>query len=171
MSNELSNFFKVHEFNTKFGSVTNKTPQFEIFDKNPDLVKFRMSLIEEEVKELQDGVKNKNLIEVVDALSDILYVVYGMGSAIGVNLDMMFNNVHDSNMSKLCKNENDAIETVEWYKKQYALKKQPYDSPNYRLGIDGTYYVVYNESTGKILKSIYYTEAHFDDLLENDQKL
>ena len=50
-------------------------------------------------------------------------------------------------MSKLCKNEDEAKQTVEWYKQQYVLEKQPYDSPNYRKSPDGKYWVVYNEST------------------------
>ena len=63
-------------------------------------------------------------------------------------------------MSKLCKNEKEAIETVEWY-----VKEGRYDSPAYRLSDDGKYYVVYNKNTMKILKSINYTPVNFDSIL------
>lgn len=166
-----TNFDDVHEFNEKFGLKTFKTPQWDIFDTDPKLVNFRMDLIREEVRELEEAVAEKSLLKTIDALADIIYVVQGAGSSFGVNLHKMFKHVHESNMSKLCKNEEQAKETVQWYQQQYALGKQPYDTPAYRIGNDDTYYVVYNQSTGKILKSIYYNEVNFVPLLEQDQEL
>ena len=61
----------------------------------------RLDLIWEEVEELQDGIANKDLVEIADALTDILYVVYGTGHAFGIDLDECFSEVHRSNMSKL----------------------------------------------------------------------
>ena len=61
----------------------------------------RLSLIEEELKELKDAMRNNDLLEVADALTDILYVTYGAGHAFGINLDDCFNEVQKSNMSKL----------------------------------------------------------------------
>jgi predicted HAD superfamily Cof-like phosphohydrolase len=156
----LSNFEKVfNEFNLAFGVTNNNIPQPKLYDENPGLVKYRLSLIEEEVQELNDAIKNKDFKETIDALTDILYVVYGAYSAFGVNADEAFDLVHNSNMSKLCNSEQEAIETVEFYKKDGR-----YDSPNYRLSPDGNYYVVYNESTSKILKSINYKPVSFDSL-------
>lgn len=152
----MSNFELIGEFNKSFGVEEFKTPQKNIIKTNPDLIKYRLSLITEEYKELVEALENNDYIETVDALSDILYVVYGMGRAIGVDLDKAFKLVHKSNMSKLCKNEEEAKKTVEWYKQQYELGKQSYDSPSYRKSPDGKYWVVYNESTSKILKSINY---------------
>merc|ERR1712032_964575 len=102
------------------------------------------------------------------ALGDILYVVYGAGGAFGVNLDQAFDLIHKSNMTKLCKTEDEAKETVEWYEKNKTGPdgKYPYDTPSYRLSPDGKYYVPYNESTGKILKSINYSPVKFDTILQ-----
>ena len=158
-----SNFEKVVDFNKQFGITLNEKPIKDIFDLDPKLVQYRMSLIREEMKELEDAVITKNYTETVDALTDILYVVYGMYASIGTNADLAFDIVHDSNMSKMCKNEQEAIDTVAWYKSHQELG---YDTPNYRKSYDDKYYVVYNESTKKILKSIKYTPANFSKLLQ-----
>lgn len=147
-----SNFQKVKDFNTQFGVKLHSTNQPEIFDFEPHNVEFAMKLIREEVKELEEAVKNKDYVETADALADILYVVYGMGCRIGLDMDHIFNIVHDNNMSKLCSSEDEAIQSVEYYR--LNKDKLGYDSPNYRLAEDGKHYVVYNESTKKVLKSI-----------------
>ncbi|CAD7974520.1 unnamed protein product [Amoebophrya sp. A120] len=160
-----SNFQKVCEFHQAFGVKHTETPQNDIFDADPKTCKLRQDLIAEELKELCQAFKEKNFIEVVDALSDILYVTYGAGSSLGVDLDKAFGLVHESNMSKLCKNEAEANQTVEWYKanKTGPEGKYPYDSPAWRKS--GDYYVVYNESTGKVLKSINYAPVSFKAML------
>ena len=156
----MSNYENVLEFNNSFGVKTINEPVPDIFDKDPKLVNYRLSLISEEFNELKDAISNKDYIEVIDALTDILYVTYGFYTAIGINGDKAFKLVHDSNMSKLCKTEEEAIKTVEFYKLDGR-----YDSPAYRLSPDGKYYVVYNESTSKILKSIYYKPVSFNTIL------
>jgi predicted HAD superfamily Cof-like phosphohydrolase len=151
MSNQ-TNFEKVVDFNTQFGVKIHSTHQPEIFDAEPNNVEFAMKLIREEMKELEEAVKTKDYVETVDALADILYVVYGMGTRIGVNMDQVFDVVHQNNMSKLCSTEEDAKASVEYY---LANKdKLGYDSPAYRLAEDGKHYVVYNQTTKKVLKSI-----------------
>lgn len=159
---EPSNFEKVIEFNTSFGVPVKETLDKTVFDTNPKLVEYRMSLINEEVQELNEAVKNKDTKETIDALADILYVVYGMGASLGIDLDKAYDIVHKSNMSKLCKTEEEAKETVEWYLKN----EKRYDSPKYRLSQDGKNYVVYNESTQKVLKNIHYKPADFSDMLK-----
>ena len=157
----LSNFQKVRdEFNIAFGIKNNSVSQPNLFKSDSKLVKYRLSLINEETKELNEAIENDDFIETIDALSDILYVVYGAFSSFGIDADKAFDLVHKSNMSKLCKNEKEAIETVEWY-----VKEGRYDSPAYRLSDDGKYYVVYNKNTMKILKSINYTPVNFDSIL------
>ena len=106
--------------------------------------------------------------ETIDALSDILYVVYGAGSSFGINLDVAFDMVHQSNMSKLCRNEEVAKMTVEWYKKEYEEGRLPYDSPTYRKDDKTDKYIVFNESTGKIIKSREYNPVDFSNFKEKN---
>ena len=157
-----SNFKKIIEFHKAFGLQHKDEPQMNVFE-DKKLVNLRISLIQEEVNELKDAIKDKDFTEVIDALGDILYVVYGSGSSFGIDLDKAFDLIHKSNMTKLCKSEEEAIQTVEWYKENESR----YDTPAYRLSDDKKYYVVYNESTGKILKSINYKPVKFDRILSN----
>ena len=158
----MSNFTKVVDFNKIFGVPVFDNIQNEVFTQQPELVDLRMKLIREEVQELEEAVKNHNMVETIDALSDILYVVYGAGATFGIDLDHAFDIVHRSNMSKLCMTEEDAVETVRIYKEKYENGKSPYDTPTYRRSKDGKYWVVYNKSSGKILKSINYTQVNFN---------
>jgi len=159
-----TNFNKIKEFHNAFGLTLTNKPQQNVFE-NKSLVNLRLSLINEEVGELHQAVKEKNFTEVVDALADILYVVYGAGASFGIDLDKAYDIVHKSNMTKLCTTKSEAEETVEWYKEQFKEGNVPYDTPAYRLSNDKKYYVVFNESTGKILKSINYTPADFRSIL------
>jgi len=159
----LTNYQKVaSEFNKAFGIYTINTPQINLYDINPKLVNYRISLINEETAELNDAIENKNFVETIDALSDILYVVYGAFTTFGINADEAFDIVHQSNMSKLCKTEEDASETVERYKNETP---QRYDSPNYRKANDDIHWIVYNESTMKILKNYKYMQVDFSSLI------
>jgi len=262
----ISNFKQVIDFNKSFGIFISDIEIPNIFDTNSKLVLYRYSLIDEEVKELNDAFEQKNFVEVIDALSDILYVVYGAGTSFGVDLDeryrlymnsdlnkrfntnvtnyentksylinnldiklpvnitnifenklydfidntikrmlgiinklvnalnisiitkdfdelktsltkllyytyclgclmgidldKSYNIVHKSNMSKLCIDETEAKKTVDWYK----INEDRYDTPNYRKSYNGQKWVVFNESTGKILKSINYKPANFNSM-------
>lgn len=159
---DKTNFEKVIDFNHNAGIAVADTPRSNVFTEDPKLVAYRLALIEEEVGELRDAIRDNNFTEVIDALSDILYVVYGAGASFGINLDQTYDIVHRSNMSKFCQTEEEAQQTVEWYKDEYAAKRQPYDSPAYRKSVDDQLWIVYNQSTGKILKSINYTPAKFN---------
>lgn len=160
----MTNFEKVKEFNIAFGLDIPKRPPADLFDR-VSLIKLKLSLIEEEVNELEDAIKNKDLVEVADALADILYVVYGAGIAFGIDLDEAFRLVHESNMSKLCSTESQAQETVSWYREKFQHNKSPYDSPAYRHDPGTDSYVVYNESTGKVLKNKYYKPVDLKSLV------
>tara|TARA_B100000035_G_scaffold53353_1_gene41843 strand:- start:254 stop:625 length:372 start_codon:yes stop_codon:yes gene_type:complete len=93
----MSNFDSVKKFMLTFGQDVKNKASF------PDekIQNLRVSLIDEELNELKQAVKNRDLKEVADALTDILYVTYGAGHAFGINLDHCFNEVQQSNMSKL----------------------------------------------------------------------
>ena len=93
----MTNFEKVGLFMKTFGQeVKNKSGL-----SSEKINKLRVSLIQEELEEFKEAIKNNDIKEVVDALTDILYVTYGAGHAFGVNLDNCFDEVQQSNMSKL----------------------------------------------------------------------
>ena len=95
----MSNFKDVKIFMEKFGQIVRTKPHF------PDdkVMQLRFDLIQEELNELEDAMKAKDLKEVADALTDILYVTYGAGYAYGIDLDKCFKEVQRANMSKLGK--------------------------------------------------------------------
>ena len=93
----MTNFEKVGKFMKTFGQEV-KSKSSLSSDKINHL---RISLIEEELDELKNAINQKNLLEVADALTDLLYVTYGAGHAFGINLDKCFDEVQKSNMSKL----------------------------------------------------------------------
>ena len=95
----MTNFEKVGTFMKTFGQEVKLKPSLSS-DKINSL---RLSLIKEELNELKDALDRKDLVEIADALTDILYVTYGAGHAFGINLDKCFDEVQNSNMSKLGK--------------------------------------------------------------------
>ena len=96
----MSNFNKVGNFMKTFGQEVKTKPSFSTDKIN----KLRIDLIKEELDELIEAMNSKDLLEVADALTDILYVTYGAGHAFGINLDKCFEEVQNSNMSKLGEN-------------------------------------------------------------------
>ena len=96
----MSNFNKVGTFMKTFGQDVKTKPSFS----SDKINKLRIDLIKEELEELQEAMKNNDLLEVADALTDILYVTYGAGHAFGIDLDKCFDEVQNSNMSKLGQN-------------------------------------------------------------------
>ena len=93
----MSNFSKVGVFMKTFGQEVKNKPSFS----SDKINKLRVDLIKEELEEFTEAIKNKDLLEVADALTDILYVTYGAGHAFGIDLDKCFDEVQNSNMSKL----------------------------------------------------------------------
>lgn len=94
---DMSNFIKVKTFMNTYGQDVKEKAEFP----ENKIVQLRIDLIEEELNELKEAIKNKDIVEVADALTDILYVTYGAGHSFGVNLDECFDEVQRSNMSKL----------------------------------------------------------------------
>ncbi len=95
----MTNFDKVGIFMKTFGQEIKVKASFS----SEKINQLRYNLIKEELNELKDAMENKDIIEVADALTDILYVTYGAGHAFGINLDKCFEEVQNSNMSKLGK--------------------------------------------------------------------
>ena len=96
----MTNFEKVKQFMQTFGQEVKTKASFSDEKTN----QLRLDLISEELEELKNAMESKDLLEVADALTDILYVTYGAGHAFGINLDKCFDEVQNSNMSKLGSN-------------------------------------------------------------------
>ena len=97
MSSSGTNFELVGDFMEGFGQDVHFEPHWPDFSTR----ELRIELIEEELDELKVAIENRDMVEIADALTDILYVVYGAGHAFGIDLDACFDEVHASNMSKL----------------------------------------------------------------------
>ena len=93
----MTNFKKVKIFMETFGQEVKSKPSLS----SEKINSLRLSLIQEELDELKKAIQDKDIVEVADALTDILYVTYGAGHAFGIDLDQCFNEVQNSNMSKL----------------------------------------------------------------------
>ena len=96
----MTNFNSVKKFMEVFGQEVKTKAEFP----SEKIIKLRLNLIQEELDEFDQALKNKDLKEVADALTDILYVTYGAGHAFGIDLDKCFEEVQNSNMSKLDEN-------------------------------------------------------------------
>ena len=118
----------------------------------------RISLLEEELQELKEGVNNKSIVEIADALCDLQYVLSGavLEFGLGNEFKNLFDEVQRSNMSKACKDEREANETIDKYSKQgiacKAIRK-------------GDLYIVYRSEDNKIMKSVNYLPASLDNIL------
>ena len=96
----MSNFEHVKTFMETYGQEVKRKPSFP----EDKIIQLRIDLIKEELKEFQEAINNKDLLEIADALTDILYVTYGAGHSFGIDLDKCFAEVQRSNMSKLGEN-------------------------------------------------------------------
>ena len=93
----MSNFEHVKHFMITYGQEVKTKSEFP----EEQIIKLRIDLIKEELNELTEAIQQKNIVEVADALTDILYVTYGAGHSFGINLDLCFAEVQRSNISKL----------------------------------------------------------------------
>jgi predicted HAD superfamily Cof-like phosphohydrolase len=157
----MSYFERVLEFNRTFGVKTHETLQKDIFDTEPESVDFAMRLIREEMQELEDAVKDKDYVETADAIGDSIYVLLGLSARIGVNMDDVFARIHNNNMTKACSSADDAVLSVDYYR---AHPELGYLTPNYRES-NGRF-IVFNESSKKILKAHTYIPVNLQYLIE-----
>ena len=123
----MSNFDDVKTFMQTFGQEVKIKAEFP----EEKIVKLRYDLIKEELNELQNAIKTKDLKEIADALTDILYVTYGAGHAYGIDLDKCFKEVQKSNMSKLGKDGKPI-----YNEKGKVMKGSKYFEPNLRQFIE-----------------------------------
>ena len=123
----MSNFDDVKTFMKTFGQEVKIKAEFP----EEKIVKLRYNLIKEELNELQNAIKTKDLKEIADALTDILYVTYGAGHAYGIDLDKCFKEVQKSNMSKLGKDGKPI-----YNEKGKVMKGSKYFEPNLKQFIE-----------------------------------
>ena len=123
----MSNFADVKTFMETFGQMVRTKPQF------PDekTMQLRYDLIKEELNELEQAMKSKDLKEIADALTDILYVTYGAGYAYGIDLDKCFKEVQRANMSKLGKDGKPIFN-----EKGKVMKGPNYSEPNLKQFVE-----------------------------------
>jgi uncharacterized protein YaaQ len=138
---------EVEEFNDTFGKPNNYTP---VIPKDQKLLDFVVNFIKEETEELEEAIENRDIVEVLDAICDILYVAIGNATMVfGVKDKLIpaFNEVQASNMSKTCATHSEALETIDACLEQHG--------PCYTKQV-GDVWIVYRESDDKVMKSIKY---------------
>ena len=145
----------VAEFHKTFKAPILGTPQIPSLDR----CKLRISLLQEELNELQEAIDNNDLVEVADAFADIQYVLSGaiLEFGLGDKFNELFNEVQRSNMSKACENEVVAQATVEHYKQKDGTESD-YKEVNGK-------FIVYRNEDNKVLKSVNYSPASLQDII------
>lgn len=126
-----------------------------------DRCKLRVALLAEELKELEEAIRDKDIVEIADALCDIQYVLSGaiLEFGLGNKFDELFEEVQRSNMSKACKSEGEASATVEYYRKK--------DGTECYYKKEGSKWLVYRKSDNKTIKSINYSPANLQGILDS----
>jgi len=132
----------------------------ELFKRKVDFLTSSIVILNSQLTDFKAAIDNNQYMGIIKPLTELTYTTYLIGLTLNIDLDRGFDIVHNSNMSKLCSTEAEAKLTVN----NYIENDGRYDSPSYKSGV-GDYYVVYNKSSGKILKSINYTPAKFDSML------
>jgi predicted HAD superfamily Cof-like phosphohydrolase len=165
----LTNYLKVKTYMNQFNELDNNLKCIpKTFLDMLDNIKYKViyeSLLSDlklNMRLLRDYSVAKDFKRVTGTTLNIIYITYNIGYIMDLDLDESVRLVHDSNMSKICSTEEQAKLTIEWYK----TNETRYDSPNYRDAFDKSGYVIYNESTGKILKNKDYFQVDLRKFLE-----
>lgn len=155
---KIDSLNQVAEFHRTFKAPILETPQIPTADR----CKLRVSLIAEELRELQEAIDNQDLVEVADALCDIQYVLSGavLEFGLGDKFVDLFNEVQRSNMSKACNTYEEAELTVAHYAKK--------DGTEPKIVQDGDKFLVYRIADNKVLKSVKYSPADLKGILEKN---
>ena len=150
------NYIKlVEEFHNTFGAPVLDTPQIP----SEDRCKLRVSLLQEELNELKEAIENNDLVEISDGLSDLAFVLFGsvLECGLGDKFNELFLEVQRSNMSKACSSQQEAIQTLLYYKEKDGTE-------GYYKEVDGKW-LVYRNGDNKVLKSINYSPANLIDIV------
>ena len=145
----------VSEFHKTFNAPILETPQIPSTER----CNLRVSLMQEELNEIKEAIENNDLVEVVDGLCDLMYVLSGsiLEFGLGDKFVELFNEVQRSNMSKACNTQQEALMTLSHYKQKDGTE-------GYYQKINGKF-LVYRASDDKVLKSINYSPANLKDIL------
>ena len=152
---KINSLNQVSEFHKTFNAPVLETPQIP----SEQRCELRVSLLQEELDELSQAIKDGDLVEVVDGLCDLMYVLSGSILEFGLRDKFveLFNEVQRSNMSKACNTQQEALMTLSHYKKKDGTE-------GYYKKINGKF-LVYRASDDKVLKSINYSPANLKDIL------
>jgi len=151
------NYIKmVEEFHKTFGAPVLETPQIP----SKQRCDLRISLMQEELNEIKEAIENNDFVEISDGLCDLMYVLVGSILEFGLKekFNMLFDEVQRSNMSKACKSQQEAIETLLYYKQKDGTEGR-YEEVNGK-------YIVYRKGDNKVLKSIGYSPASLEDIIK-----
>jgi predicted HAD superfamily Cof-like phosphohydrolase len=150
------NYIKlVEEFHNTFGAPVLDTPQIP----SEDRCNLRLKLMQEELDEIKEAIKNNDLVEISDGLSDLAFVLFGsvLEFGLGDKFNELFLEVQRSNMSKACSSQQEAIQTLLHYKEKDGTE-------GYYKEVDGKW-LVYRNGDNKVLKSINYSPANLIDII------
>lgn len=152
------NYIKmVEEFHKTFNAPVLEIPKIP----SKDRCDLRVSLLQEELNELKDAIENDDLVEICDALADLQYVLSGAILEFGLKdkFNELFNEVQRSNMSKACNSKKEALETLSHYKQKDGTEGR-YEEVNGK-------YIVYRSGDNKVLKSVGYSPASLEDIINS----
>jgi len=146
---------KVKCFHEVFKAPVLETPQIP----SKERCDLRISLISEELEEMKEAIEKGDVVEVADALGDLMVVLCGsiLEFGMGDKFDKIFENIHNSNMSKACKSQQEALATLSHYKQKDGTE-------GYYKEVDGKW-LVYRKEDDKVLKSVNYSPANLVDII------
>ncbi len=157
---KINSLNQVAEFHKTFNAPVLENPQIP----SEQRCELRVSLLQEELNELSQAIKDNNLVEIADALCDLQYVLSGavLEFGLGDKFVELFNEVQRSNMSKACKTQQEALATLSHYKQKDGTE-------GYYKEVNGMY-IVYRNGDDKVLKSINYSPADLKKIIENENQ-
>ena len=153
---KIDSLNQVAEFHKTFNAPILNTPQIP----SKERCELRVSLLQEELNELKEAIADNNLVEIADALCDLQYVLSGavLEFGLGEKFPALFNEVQRSNMSKACANQQEADETIAFYKEK---GEEAFSE------ISGEKINIHRKSDNKVLKNKYYSPADLKSILKN----